>query len=77
MLTNDLKYVKLFFSNNSLARLCLQLSGGYFMSDIIICRQLKEYYPEATQYLIHHIISIGGISLALRDNGTSQDIKPV
>ena len=41
------------------------------MSDIIICRQLKDYYPEATQYLIHHIISIGGISLALRDNGTS------
>ena len=65
------------FSTNSLARLCLQLSGGYFMSDIIICQQLKEYYPEATQYLIHHIISIGGISLALRDNGTSQDIKPV
>jgi len=56
------------YSTNSLARLCLQLSGGYFMSDIIICRQLKEYYPEATQYLIHHIISIGGISLALRDN---------
>ena len=57
------------FSTNSLARLGLQLSGGYFMSDIIICRQLKHYYPEATQYLIHHVISIGGISLALRDNG--------
>ena len=57
------------FSTNNLARLGLQLSGGYFMSDIIICRQLGEYYPEATQYLIHHVISIGGISLALRDNG--------
>jgi len=56
------------YSTNELARIGLQLSGGYFMSDVIICRQLKTYYPEATQYLIHHLISIGGISLALRDN---------
>jgi len=52
-----------------MARLCLTLSAGYFLSDMIICTKLKDYYPEATSYMVHHIVSIFGIVLSLRDQG--------
>ena len=60
-----------------MARLCLILSAGYFLSDMIICTKLKHYYPEATSYMVHHIVSIFGIVLSLRDQGTvaSQTIE--
>lgn len=54
-------------SYTDVARVGLQLSAGYFLSDMIVCKQLGEYYPESSQYMAHHIVSVCGILLALRD----------
>jgi len=53
----------------AIAEYGLTLSGGYFLSDMIVCVKLKHYYPEAIHYMVHHVVSICGIVLSLRDQG--------
>ena len=57
------------FSYSPIAKYSLTLSGGYFLSDMIVCVKLQNYYPEAAHYMVHHVVSICGIVLSLRDQG--------
>jgi len=57
------------FSYSPIAKYSLTLSGGYFLSDMIVCVKLQNYYPEAIHYMVHHVVSICGIVLSLRDQG--------
>jgi len=57
------------YTYSPIAKYCLTLSGGYFLSDMIVCVKLQHYYPEASMYMIHHIVSICGIVLSLKEQG--------
>jgi hypothetical protein len=54
-------------SRSSLAEWMIELSTGYFFSDLIILYKLRKYYGNDTvAYLGHHIVSVFGLSQTLK-----------
>jgi len=55
------------YSTSPIASVGLQLSNGYFLSDLIICYKLRKYYGNQTiAFYFHHFISLGGILQTLK-----------
>lgn len=54
-------------SKSALGKWMIELSTGYFLSDCIVLYKLRKYYANDTPaYLVHHIVSIFGLTQTLK-----------
>jgi len=45
------------------AKLSMQICGGYFVSDAIVVTINRNYYPQISDFILHHIVSITAFML--------------